>query len=48
MGISPQFLLIPIPDSEKNKEILNVRFSSKEKYLTPKIIEIRLLTNEPQ
>lgn len=48
MGISPQFLLIPIPDSEKNKEILNVRFSSKEKSLTPKIIEIRLLTNEPQ
>jgi len=47
MGNSPQTLLIPIPDSETRKEILNIRFNSGEKSLTPKIIEVRLLNDKP-
>jgi hypothetical protein len=34
-----------IPDSEKNKETLTIKFISGEKSLTPKIIEVRLLNN---
>ncbi|MDF2932078.1 MAG: glycosyl hydrolase [Chryseobacterium sp.] len=47
MGGSPQSLLIPIPESESHKEILNVKFNTNEKSLTPKIIEVRLLTQMP-
>lgn len=47
MGSSPQTLLIPIPESESRKEILNIKFNSGEKSLTPKIIEIRLLNQTP-
>jgi len=47
MGNSPQTLLIPIPQSETRKEILNIRFNSGEKSLTPKIIEVRLLNQTP-
>ncbi|MCY0970448.1 glycoside hydrolase family 127 protein [Chryseobacterium wangxinyae] len=47
MGNSPQTLLIPIPDSETRKEILDIRFNSGEKSLTPKIIEVRLLNQMP-
>jgi DUF1680 family protein len=47
MGGSPQSLLIPIPESENRKEILNVKFNTNEKSLTPKIIEVRLLTQMP-
>ncbi len=46
-GGSPQTLLIPIPESESRKEILNIKFNSGEKSLTPKIIEIRLLNQTP-
>ncbi|KFE98309.1 glycoside hydrolase family 127 protein [Chryseobacterium luteum] len=46
-GGSPQSLLIPIPESESRKEILNVKFNTNEKSLTPKIIEVRLLTQMP-
>ncbi|AYM99024.1 glycoside hydrolase family 127 protein [Chryseobacterium sp. 3008163] len=47
MGGSPQSLLIPIPESENRKQILNVKFNTNEKSLTPKIIEVRLLTQMP-
>ncbi|REC79236.1 glycosyl hydrolase [Chryseobacterium elymi] len=47
MGGSPQSLLIPIPESESRKEILNVKFNTNEKSLTPKIIEVRLLNQVP-
>jgi len=47
MGNSPQTLIIPIPESETRKEILNIRFNSGEKSLTPKIIEVRLLNDKP-
>jgi hypothetical protein len=30
-GASPQYLVIPIPDSEKNKENLTVKFLAEEK-----------------
>ncbi|UWX61477.1 glycoside hydrolase family 127 protein [Chryseobacterium oranimense] len=43
-GSSPQYLVIPIPDSEKNKETLTVKFMAEEKLMTAKVIEIRLLT----
>ena len=48
LGSSPQSLLIPIPESENRKEAINVKFNSNEKYLTPKIIEVRLLTELPK
>ncbi|MDP9959585.1 glycoside hydrolase family 127 protein [Chryseobacterium lathyri] len=47
LGSSPQSLLIPVPESETRKEILNVKFNSGEKSMTPKIIEVRLLTQMP-
>jgi len=47
-GSSPQSLLIPIPESESRKEILTVKFNSGEKSLTPKIIEVRLLSETPE
>jgi len=47
LGSSSQSLLIPIPESESRKEILNVKFNTNEKLLTPKIIEVRLLTQMP-
>lgn len=47
LGGSSQSLLIPIPESEGQKEILNVKFNTNEKSLTPKIIEVRLLTQMP-
>ncbi|KQT22522.1 glycosyl hydrolase [Chryseobacterium sp. Leaf405] len=47
MGSSPQTLLIPIPESEIHKDILNIKFNSGEKSLTPKIIEVRLLNQTP-
>lgn len=43
-GNSPQYLLLPIPDSEKNKENLTVKFFAEDQTLTSKIIEVRLLT----
>ncbi|WP_426478411.1 beta-L-arabinofuranosidase domain-containing protein [Chryseobacterium sp. CBSDS_008] len=44
-GSSPQYLVVPIPDSEKNKENLTVKFLAEEKLMTAKIIEVRLLTD---
>lgn len=43
-GNVPQYLVIPIPDSEKNKEKLSVKFSAEENMPTSKIVEVRLLT----
>ncbi|WP_265130386.1 glycoside hydrolase family 127 protein [Chryseobacterium oranimense] len=43
-GSSPQYLIVPIPDSEKNKENLTVKFLADEKLMTAKVIEVRLLT----
>lgn len=43
-GALPQYLVIPIPDSEKNKENLSVKFLADEKLMTAKVIELRLLT----
>lgn len=43
-GAFPQYLVIPIPDSEKNKENLSVKFLADEKLMTAKVIELRLLT----
>lgn len=43
-GALPQYLVIPIPDSEKNKETLTIKFLADEKLMTAKIIEVRLLT----
>ncbi|WP_449398469.1 DUF6805 domain-containing protein [Chryseobacterium wanjuense] len=48
MGSSPQSLLISVPESEKDKETLTVKFISGEKSLTPKIIEVRLLNELPK
>ena len=45
-GISPQYILLPIPDSEKTKEKITVKFFGGDNVLTPKIIEVRLLTGE--
>ncbi|CEJ68969.1 Non-reducing end beta-L-arabinofuranosidase [Chryseobacterium oranimense G311] len=42
-GALPQYLVIPIPDSEKNKENLTVKFLAEEKLMTAKVIEVRLL-----
>ncbi|NML56968.1 glycoside hydrolase family 127 protein [Chryseobacterium cheonjiense] len=47
-GSSPQFMLLPIPETEKNKEILSVKFYAEEQMLTSKIIEVRLLTQNYQ
>ncbi|MCJ7935949.1 MAG: glycoside hydrolase family 127 protein [Chryseobacterium sp.] len=43
-GSLAQYLVIPIPDSEKNKENLTVKFLAEEKLMTAKVIEVRLLT----
>ncbi|MCE4066320.1 glycoside hydrolase family 127 protein [Chryseobacterium gleum] len=43
-GSLPQYLIVPIPDSEKNKENLSVKFLADEKLMTAKVIEVRLLT----
>ncbi|EFK34222.1 Uncharacterized protein conserved in bacteria [Chryseobacterium gleum] len=43
-GALPQYLVIPIPDSEKNKQNLSVKFLADEKLMTAKVIEVRLLT----
>ncbi|GEN74265.1 glycoside hydrolase family 127 protein [Chryseobacterium hagamense] len=43
-GNSPQYLLLPVPDSEKNKESLTVKFSAEDQATTSRIIEVRLLT----
>ncbi|MDQ1803141.1 glycoside hydrolase family 127 protein [Chryseobacterium sp. CKR4-1] len=42
-GALSQYLVVPIPDSEKNKEHLTVKFLADEKLMTAKIIEVRLL-----
>lgn len=47
-GNLPQFLLLPIPETEKNKEILSVKFFAEEQMTTSKIIEVRLLTQNYQ
>lgn len=47
-GNSPQYLLLPIPETEKNKEILSVKFFAEEQMTTSKIIEVRLLTQNYQ
>ncbi|MDG4654246.1 glycoside hydrolase family 127 protein [Chryseobacterium arthrosphaerae] len=44
-GTLPQYLVIPIPDLEKNKENLTVKFLAEEKLMTAKVIELRLLTD---
>jgi len=43
-GTSPQFILLPVPDSEKGKENLTVKFSAATNTITSKIIEVRLLS----
>jgi uncharacterized protein len=43
-GTSPQFILLPIPDSEKGKDSLTVKFSAATNTITSKIIEVRLLS----
>lgn len=45
-GNSPQVMLLPIPEAEKNKESLTVKFYAEEQMLTSKIIEVRLLTKD--
>lgn len=45
-GNSPQYILLPIPETEKNKEILSVKFYAEEQMQTSKIIEVRLLTQD--
>ncbi|WP_294299898.1 glycoside hydrolase family 127 protein [uncultured Chryseobacterium sp.] len=43
-GNAPQYMLLPIPDSEKNKEDLTVKFFAEDQAVTSRIIEVRLLT----
>lgn len=43
-GIMVQNAIIPIPENERNKEILTVTFRAKEKSATVQLIEVRLLT----
>lgn len=45
-GANLQYLIIPIPEFEKNKEVLNVRFTASEKSTTAQIVEVRLLNQE--
>jgi DUF1680 family protein len=47
-GNSPQYLLLPTPETEKDKEILSVKFYAEEQMQTSKIIEVRLLTQDYQ
>jgi len=46
LGTSPQYLLLPIPDSIKGKDTFTVKFIASEKSITSKIIEVRLLSQE--
>lgn len=41
---TPVSLVIPLPDSEKNEELLTVRFSANGNASTAKIVEVRLLS----
>lgn len=43
-GNAPQYLLLPVPDSDKNKESLTVKFSAEDQAMTSRIIEVRILT----
>ncbi|WP_042721006.1 glycoside hydrolase family 127 protein [Flavobacterium sp. B17] len=45
-GNSPQYMLLPIPETEKDKEILTVKFYAEEQMTTSKIIEVRLLAKD--
>ncbi|MEY8759049.1 beta-L-arabinofuranosidase domain-containing protein [Chryseobacterium tongliaoense] len=45
-GNISQYILLPIPDSEKNKAILTVKFFSENQAMTSKIIEVRLLNRK--
>jgi DUF1680 family protein len=45
-GNSPQFMLLSIPETEKDKEILTVKFYADEQTMTSKIIEVRLLNKD--
>lgn len=45
-GNTPQYMLLPIPETEKNKENLSVKFYAEEQMTTSKIIEVRLLTKD--
>lgn len=42
-GNVPQYLLLPVPDSDKNNESLTVKFSAEDQAMTSRIIEVRLL-----
>ncbi|WP_346985094.1 hypothetical protein [Chryseobacterium sp. POE27] len=39
-------MLLPIPETEKDKEILTIKFYAEEQMTTSKIIEVRLLTKD--
>lgn len=41
-----QFMFLDIPQSQIEKEILEVRFTAHDKSITPKIVEVRLLENK--
>lgn len=45
-GNSLQYMLLPIPETEKDKEILTVKFYAEEQMTTSKIIEVRLLAKD--
>lgn len=44
-GVSPQYLLVAVPESEKTKQTLTIKFSAAENTITSKIIEVRLLSD---
>jgi DUF1680 family protein len=46
LGANLQYLVIPIPETEKSKEILNIKFTASEKSTTAQIVEVRLLNQE--
>lgn len=46
LGANLQYVVIPIPESEKSKEILNIKFTASEKSTTAQIVEVRLLNQE--
>ena len=46
MGANLQYVVIPIPESEKSKEILNIKFTASENSTTAQIVEVRLLNQE--
>lgn len=45
-GPMPQYILVPIPDSEMAKEKFTLKFSTQPNTMTGKIIEVRLLTQK--